>query len=420
MRRVRRKKHLERKIHKEKKNYKTKLHFLVLLIIAMLIFLSILFTFNYFINLSNMENLSLFEDGNVTVAEKETSDTTFTITAIGDILCHNTQYLDAYDQTSNAYNFDYAYDEIKHYTQIGDLTIGNLETNFAGSDIGYSNYPTFNSPDELANSMKKIGVDIITTAGNHSLDKGFTGLSRTIDVLDKADISHLGTYKSKEERDTTFIKYVKGIKIAFIDYTYGTNGISIPSGKDFCINIINKDLIKSDIEKAKQQNPDIIVACMHWGIEYKLNASDEQKDLADFLFQNGVDVILGNHPHVLEPMEKREITLADGSKKDGFLIYALGNFCGDQKDEITKDSIILNLSITKHSNGKISIDSAKYIPIYFSKNIVTTNGKKFKLLDIEKNISEYEAGNTSIGESNYKNLKTQLEKIKSIVGNNIE
>ena len=222
--------------------------------------------------------------------------------------------------------------------------------------------------------------------------------------------------KHGEDRDQILFKYVKGIKIAFLNYTYGTNGIPVPSGKEFCVNLIDKDLIKKDIEKAKSQNADIIVSCMHWGIEYQTKPNTSQKDLADFLFENGVDIILGNHPHVLEPMEKRTITLEDGTVKDGFIIYALGNFIADQNAENTRNSIILNLKITKHVEGNITIDSADYIPIYMYKNKALSS-QKMKLLDIEKTINDYESGaDTSIGESTYQDLKIQLEKIKNIVG----
>lgn len=145
----------------------------------------------------------------------------------------------------------------------------------------------------------------------------------------------------KEERDTILFKYVNGIKVAFISYTYGTNGIPIPVDKDFCVNLINRDLIKKDIENAKLQNADVIIACMHWGIEYQTKQNTEQEDLANFLFENGVDIILGNHPHVLQPMEKKTVILQDGSVKDCFVIYALGNFICDQNAENTRNSIIL-------------------------------------------------------------------------------
>lgn len=234
------------------------------------------------------------------VSEVDTSNTTFTMTAIGDVMCHNTQYWDAYIKETDDYDFSYVFDDINRYIKTADIAIGSLETSFASKECGYSNYPTFNSPDNLAYSLKKLGLDVLSTAGNHCLDMGFSGLSRTIDILDDADISHLGTYQTQEARDTILFKYVKGIKIAFINYTYGTNGIPIPARKEFCVNLIDKDLMKKDIESTKTQNADIIVVCMHWGTEYRTTANAEQQELADFLFQNGVDIILENHPHVCQ------------------------------------------------------------------------------------------------------------------------
>ena len=340
---------------------------------------------------------------------------TFTLTAIGDVMCHNTQYWDAYQKETNTYDFSYVFDDIKFDIQKSDISVASLETCFSGEERGYSNYPTFNSPDSLAYSLKDIGIDVLSTAGNHCLDMGFDGLSRTIDVLNKADISHLGTYKTQEERDKILFKYTKGLKVAFINYTYGTNGIPVPSDKPYCVNLIDKDLIKKDIESAKSQNADVIVACMHWGTEYQTSPNNEQKDLADFLFQNGVNIILGNHPHVLQPFEKRTVTLEDGSTQDGFIIYALGNFICDQNAENTRNSIILNLSITKQVDGSITVDNIDYIPIYMYKNPSKTI-QKMKVLNIEKTLNLYETGqDTSIGESTYNYLKTQLSKINSIL-----
>ena len=182
--------------------------------------------------------------------------------------------------------------------------------------------------------------------------------------------------------------------------------------------MIDKDLISKQIKQAKEQNVDMIVACMHWGTEYKTSANDEQKELADFLFKSGVDIILGNHPHVLEPMEKKTITLDDGSTKDVFVVYALGNFTADQRAEITRDSAILNLDITKDSDGKILINKVSYVPIYMYKNSAA-KVHKFKILDIEKSIANYDSGDTSIGSSVYSNLKVQLQKIRDILGDEI-
>lgn len=402
-----------------KKNNKKLL--LILFIILFIFFIFILNKFNKNLRTNiNTENNS----AETTLSNKNTKqDTaepiTFTLTSLGDTLCHNTQYWDAYNSKIDEYDFSYVYEDIKNYTLSSDITIGSLETTFAGKEKGYSNYPTFNTPDSLATALKDIGVDVVSLAGNHALDYGYTGLCRTIDVFDNIGLSHLGTYKTAEDQEKILIKDVKGVKIAFINYTYGTNGIPLPSGKDFCVNLIDKDFIKKQINQAKEQNVDMIVACMHWGTEYRTTANSEQKDLANFLFENGVDVILGNHPHVLEPMEKKTITLQDGTTKDVFVVYALGNFTADQRDEITRDSAILNLTITKNSDGKISIDKVNYVPIYMYKN-TNVSTHKFKILDIEKTIKDYEEGkNTSINSTVYNNLKKQLEKIKSILGDEL-
>ncbi|MBD8923844.1 CapA family protein [bacterium] len=405
-----------------KRSKKRNKKLLLILFIILLIF--IIFIFNKYNKNAKTNTNTENNSTETTLSNKNTKqDTaepiTFTLTSLGDTLCHNTQYWDAYNSKTNEYDFSYVYEDIKNYTLSSDITIGSLETTFAGKEKGYSNYPTFNTPDSLATALKNIGVDVVSLAGNHALDYGYNGLGRTIDVFDNIGLSHLGTYKTAEEQEKLLIKDVKGVKIAFINYTYGTNGIPVPSGKEFCVNLIDKDFIKKQINQAKEQNVDMIVACMHWGTEYRTTANSEQKDLANFLFENGVDVILGNHPHVLEPMEKKTITLQDGTTKDVFVVYALGNFTADQRDEITRDSAILNLTITKNSDSKISIDKVNYVPIYMYKN-TNISTHKFKILDIEKTIKDYEEGkNTSINSTVYNNLKKQLEKIKSILGDEL-
>ena len=369
-------------------------------------------TEQYIETLSSVEENTTNSDDNTQDADE---DVTFNLSAIGDVMCHNTQYMDAYNKDTGEYDFSYVFEDIEYYIKNSNITVANLETTFAGEERGYSNYPRFNSPDALAYNLKKLGVDVLSTAGNHSLDTGFDGLSRTIDVLNNADISHVGTYKTQEDRDTILFKYVKGIKIAFLNYTYGTNGIAIPSDKPYCVNLIDKDLIKSDIEKAKSQDADIIVACMHWGTEYKTVSNSTQNELADFLFQNGVNIILGTHPHVLQQMEKRTVTLEDGTTQDGFIIYSLGNFISGQNAENTRTSIILDLQITKHADDTVRIDNIDYIPIYMYRDS-SLSTKKMKLLDIEKTIALYEDGtDTSIGNSTYNLLKSELEKVSKIL-----
>ncbi len=345
------------------------------------------------------------------IEAKSTEDKKISLVAIGDIMCHNSQFKDAYKE--GTYDFSYVFTDIKTYIENADIAIGNLETTFAGSKKGYSGYPQFNTPETLAYNLKDIGIDVLTTTNNHCLDSGYNGIESTIDFLDQAEIAHTGTFKSPEDQNTILFKEVNGIKIAFLAYTYGTNGIPIPKGKEYCVNLINKEFILSQLDLAKKGNPDIICVSMHWGVEYQRHPNDEQLDLTDFLFNNGVDIILGSHPHVLQPFEKREITLEDGTKKDGFVIYSLGNFMAAQNKENTRNSIILNLSITKHvDTNKITIDDISYVPIYMYSYPTYNN---YKILDINNTLSQYNNGETPLPNNPSLILKNELQSITQLL-----
>lgn len=373
-------------------------------------------------NDDNVIDTSFFENNqNMIVEIPKKEDIHISMSVIGDIMCHNSQYTDAYNSTTKTYDFSYVFRDIKDYISSADIAIGNLETTFAGKEKGYSNYPRFNTPEQLATNLKDFGIDVLSTANNHSLDTNYTGLVSTLKYLDETGISHTGTYDSWASQNQILIKDINGIKIAFLAFTYGTNGIPVPEDKTYCINLIDKDLILKQINLAKEQNPDLICVNMHWGIEYQTKQNNNQEELADFLLKNGVDVILGSHPHVLQPMEKKTVTLDDGTTKDCFVIYSLGNFISGQTKENTKNSVILNINFTKNGEtNKTTIDSVSYIPIYMYKDS-SKKTQKFRVLDIEKSIANYENGtDKSIGQSTYSTLKTELTKIKKTMGENIQ
>ena len=409
---------------------------LILILICFVSFISSYFkhkdSFDYskIADSSNSENLSpeeITEDQEALETEETThvnqptpKDTSITMAFTGDIMCHNTMYNDAYNATSKTYDFAYFFDDVKYYLQTADITVGNLETTFAGASVGYSSYPTFNTPESLAKTLKNIGFDVVSTANNHCMDKGYSGLVSTLFYLDEADISHTGTYASQEDQNTILIKNVKGINIAFLSFTYGTNGIKIPTGKEYSVNLIDEETMLSQLNLAKAQNPDLICVCMHWGNEYQTTPSSSQKELAEFLLKNGTDIIIGNHPHVPQSMELKTVTLDDGSTKEGFVIYSLGNFMADQNKAYTRDSLILNLKLTKSGKtGEVVFNSATYTPTYIYKN-TSVFSKKFKILDIQSTIESYNAGyDKSIGATTYKTLSTELANIKKIVGEEI-
>lgn len=400
---------------KKRLNYKKLFKYIFLLILLIILLFkipSILFA---------PDNKDKEENSNTQQTATVPEPTTIHMSAIGDIMCHLTNIKNAYNPTSKDYDFSNVFKNIKSHTENADITIGNLETTFAGESRGYTGYPTFNTPEVLGKNLKDIGVDVLSTANNHCMDKGYSGLVSTLNFLDEYGISHMGTSRNEEEQNKILVKDVNGIKIAFLSFTYGTNGITVPSDKSYSVNLIDKELIKKQIELAKAENVDVICVNMHWGVEYKLRQNSTQEDLADFLFKNGVDIILGSHPHVLEPMEKRTITLDDGTTKDGFVIYSLGNFVSGQIYANTKSTVILDIQITKDSDGKISIDSVNYTPVYlYDKGANSKSRSRYTLIDIEKSISDYENGNdSSISKSLYNTLKDELTNIKKTVGKEI-
>lgn len=396
---------------------KKRTFFLILLIIFAIILGGIGYKRFYsnnskFVSSENIsQDNSNSEDSDLTVKTTKKEDIAINMSVIGDIMCHNSQYIDAFN--GSTYDFSYVFSDIKHYIDNADIAIGNLETTFAGAARGYSNYPTFNTPEQLAQNLKDFGIDVVSTANNHCMDTGYKGLVSTLDYLDSAGISHTGTSRTQEEQNTVLIKDINGIKIAFLSFTYGTNGIPVSSERAYSVNLISDELILNQLQLAKAQNPDLICVSMHWGIEYQNTQNKEQERLADLLFQNGTDIILGSHPHVLQPMEKRTITLEDGSTKDGFVIYSLGNFMSGQTKERTRNSIILNIELTKNGEtDKISIGNISYVPIYMYKNTSKTT-QKYLVLDIENAIKQYDSGNHIINSSTYSTLKTELSRIKN-------
>ncbi len=368
---------------------------------------------------NNYEEIILNNDSKSEVInQKRGEDISININVAGDIITHNSNFKDAYSARDDEYDFSYVFDNIADYFERADFNIGTLESNFAGPSYGYSNYPTFNAPEHLAIDLKELGFDVLATATNHSLDKGYNGLVNTISYLDDAGIDHTGTYASEEDSREYLIKDVKGIKLGILDYDYDTNGIPIPNGKEYCINIIDKDKIAYDLENIKKLGPDVIIVVMHWGIEYQLKPSSEQKDLADFLFMNGADIVLGSHPHCLEPMEIRDIELSDGTTKQGFLIYSLGNFTSGQYQANTRQTVLLDIKLTKHGDtGRVGLDYVHYTPVYMLNNFSGGQGaKNFRLLDIEAEIERYESGNHIIGSELYNTLKSEVANIYRVLG----
>lgn len=283
--------------------------------------------------------------------------------AVGDIMMHGMQIKAGKLANSNRYDFASFFKFVAPTLQRADLAIGNLETTLAGEAARFTGYPMFNAPDELAFALKNAHFDVITTANNHTLDRGEKGLLRTIDQLKKHRFYHTGSFRSQKERDEPLIIDVKSIKIAILAYTYGTNGIPIPKGKPYLINLLDQRLMAADIQKARAKGADVVAVFPHFGPEYWRKPSDDQKRTVDFLFRAGADLIFGSHTHVVQPYEVRTLTDANGRQRKGVVIYSLGNFIANQMEHPRNIGGILSVRLQK-ANNKVTIGKTTFIPTY--------------------------------------------------------
>jgi poly-gamma-glutamate synthesis protein (capsule biosynthesis protein) len=298
----------------------------------------------------------------------------------GDVMQHSSQFNGAL-KADGVYDFEPCFKLIKNEISSADLAIANLETSLAGKP--YSGYPAFSAPDEIAMCLKDIGFDILVTANNHSCDKGAKGVERTVNMLDSFGIIHTGMFRNKQERADKYplVISVKNFKIAILNYTYGTNGMR---ASPLLINMIDSAQIVKDIETAQLSSPDIIIAFMHWGNEYQRYPNNEQKNLTDMLFHNGVNLVIGAHPHVIQPMEKRYS--ADG-RCDKLVAYSLGNFVSNQPFPNTDGGALLKVSLLKDETGvRIIRTGYNLIWVYKPKENKKTKHYILPVADYENNI----------------------------------
>lgn len=285
-----------------------------------------------------------------------------TLGAIGDILIHDTVYEDAF--TGETYDFTSMFSLVKDELLKPDLLLANQETILGGVEMGLSSYPAFNSPAEIGKALLNSGVDIVSTANNHSLDRSEDGVISSIRNLESIGLPYVGSFKDKEDQNRLRILNKNGIRIGFLSYTYGTNGIPVPTGKDYLVNLIDKDTMKKEISAAKELS-DIVVMSIHWGNEYQRFPNQDQEDLAQYLVNQGVDVIFGHHPHVLQPMQWLQAT--DGRK--ALVVYSLGNFLSGQMWDYKDLGGMATVDIMKQisPNGpKITLTNAQFMPTFVS------------------------------------------------------
>lgn len=327
--------------------------------------------------------------------EEKKKEYSLSMIMVGDALIHNSLYIDA-KQADGSYDFRPMLEATKPITSKYDLAYYNQETVLGGTELGLSSYPRFNSPQEVGDAFIDSGFNLVSLATNHTMDRGETAVLSGLEYWNsKENVVTAGCYTSFEERDKEKIYEMNGIKYAFFSYTTWTNGLVPPAGKEYLNNVYSDELAKADIERVRDK-VDVVMVAMHWGTEYSLGVSAEQEKIAHYLSDLGVDIIIGAHPHVVEPVEYIGKTL---------VIYSLGNYISAQDTTEKLTGLMMSVDIKKTVDKGIptvSVENPKAELIYTKFNL---SGKfNFK-------VYPYSQLNNTI----LPNYRTYYEKYKAVV-----
>jgi poly-gamma-glutamate capsule biosynthesis protein CapA/YwtB (metallophosphatase superfamily) len=336
-------------------------------------------------------------------------DTKISLLFIGDIMGHDEQIWSAENRETHAFNYDDVFRYIKPVISEADIAIANFEVTLAGKP--YMGYPQFSSPAELAVACRNAGIDYLVTANNHAADRGKSGIIRTINKLDSIGIPHTGTFLNSASRDslTPLMINKDGTSIALLNYTYGTNGIKVP--EPVIVNMLDRDRITSDIEKAGNKNADVIILFLHWGTEYDTIPSGSQTELAGYFLSKGVDLVIGSHPHVLQKM----VWIKDPAKeKNGVIIYSLGNFISNQRKPKTDGGSMVRIELTREGNTTKISNAGYYLTWVYTP--IEKYRKKFFILPC----SEFESKPGYFDKpENFLLMKTFISDSRKLLNQNI-
>lgn len=282
------------------------------------------------------------------IAEEQPEEKRLSLVMVGDALIHGSVYDDA--KTVDGYDFTGMLLEMKPIISSYDLAFYNQESILGGTELGLSTYPRFNSPYQVGDAFLDAGFNLVSLANNHTLDRGEQAILNSMNYWKTKDAYVAGSYSSEEDRDYLLIKEKNGIKYALLSYTCWTNGLSIPGGKNYLLNRYDKEIVKNDIERLRDK-VDLLMVSMHFGDEYSFTPSNEQREIANYLASLGVDIIIGHHPHVVQPIEFIGDTL---------VIYSLGNFLSGQRGIEKLTGLMISTDVVKVADSnKISLENIK-------------------------------------------------------------
>ncbi len=313
--------------------------------IGPLLFLIVIISLFMFLNFSNFlleqdENLKENDKGNDSVI----TESSLSLIMVGDCLIHGAVYSDA--KTENGYDFNKMVDLVKPIIEKYDLAFYNQESILGGTELGLSSYPAFNSPQEVGDAFINMGFNLVSLANNHTLDRGKKAIYSSLDYWKtKESVLTAGSYYSEEDRITPKIKEKNGITYALLSYTTTTNGIPVPKDGTYLISVYNEQTVKEDIERLREQ-VDLLLVSMHWGEEYTHTPNQNQIKIAEYLASLGVDIIIGHHPHVVQPID---------FIGDTMVIYSLGNFISSQYGVNKLTGLMAGITVKKVTKDGVSV-----------------------------------------------------------------
>ena len=334
-----------------------------------------------------------------------TDDSSLTILFAGDVMQHEPQILSAWDDSLKAYSYDSCFSFVASLIQDCDIAMANFEFTLGGPP--YTGYPQFSAPDQIVNALINAGFDIMATANNHSCDRGKKGIERTIRVLDSMGMKHLGTYADSASRAQTHPMIINknGIKLALLNYTYGTNGIAVPSPN--IVNMIHEGQIKADLKRAKDSMPDKTIVFIHWGNEYESKPNQYQEYFAKLCFDHGADFIIGMHPHVIQKIERK--FYPDSNGREVFIAYSLGNYISNQRTRYRDGGLMVKLKLVKHNKEVSLADCGYYLTWVY---IPEKNGKKkYHILPA----SQFENLSTSMDTGSFQKMSLYLSDSRALM-----
>lgn len=283
---------------------------------------------------------------------------------VGDVMGHTPQIQSAERVKNKEYDYNPCFTYVKPLIERADLAIGNLELTLPGKPP-YTGYPMFRSPDALALALKNAGFDVLVTANNHANDSRAAGVRSTLQTVRDLGFMQTGTFKDAQDRASNYplIIHKKGFKLALLNYTFSTNGIPVEAPT--IVNMIDTLQIKADLREARARKPHFIIVIMHWGVEYQLQENAEQRRLAKMMIQNGADMIIGAHPHVVQPIKYEQVKMPDGGVRQAVVVYSLGNFISNQKQPNTEGGIMYQVDLVKNKGASATwVGKNGYIPVF--------------------------------------------------------